>query len=1356
MRKHRSRHRPTVAAVATGLLLFGLPALPAVAAAGDAAAGRPAAASGSAPAHPAGRVTDGDQDTYWQSRGTGPHWVQTDLGRPARVDEVVLQLPEGAAARKQTFAVQGSADGTTFHTLSAEDTRAFRPADDHTVSVAFPASLTRYVRVQFAGATADRPARLAELAVRTAAGDAGRNLAEDRPLRASSHTGDRTADDAGDGDRDSYWQSRKSKRDQWIRTDLGASVGINGAVLKLPADSGARVQNLKLQGSTDGREFTDLTAARDVAFDAAGDHTATLSFDTAVTRHVRVLFTAGSGPARLAELEVHGPAEGDTEPPGAPRDLTRTALPDGRVRLDWRPPDGAGAAGIAGYDVYADGRLRTAVAADATTYVDTPARGEQVTYHVRARDGADNQSPDSNRVTAEARPAAGAVAAEPAPPAPGAAARAAAADPDLAAGKPISASSHVYDFVAANANDGDRATYWEGGGGSYPNTLTVELGAGADVSGVVVQLNPDPIWGPRTQTFSVLGREQGADSFTTLKPSAEYAFDPATGNSVTVPVTGRAADVRLSFTGNTGAPAGQVGELQVLGTAAPNPDLEVTGITHTPADPDETDPVTLSATVHNAGEEPAAATGLDFLLGGEPAGSADVGALAPGATQAVTADVGAHDAGEYDLAAAVDPDDTVVEQDEDNNEYTSPTPLVVSPVQSSDLVAASVDRTPSSPAAGENVDFSVALKNQGTRDSAGGSHAVTLTVRDSAGDPVATLEGAHDGVIAAGATTDPVGLGGWTAANGSYTVKVEVAADVNEVPVKRENNTATESLFVGRGADMPYDMYEAEDAVVAGGAQVVGPNRTIGDVAGEASGRRAVTLDQTGDSVEFTTRASTNTLVTRFSIPDAPGGGGISATLNVYVDGTFHQTLSLTSRYAWLYGAEASPGNNPGAGPARHIYDEANLMLDETVPAGSRIKLQKDAANTSRYAIDFVSLEQVAPQANPDPAAYTVPAGFGHQDVQAALDRVRMDTTGRLQGVYLPPGDYETSSKFQVYGGAVQVVGAGPWYTRFHAPTGQRNTDVGFRADASAAGSAFRGFAYFGNYDTRIDGPGKVFDFRHVSDITIDDIWNEHMVCLYWGANTDNVTISDSRIRNSFADALNMTNGSTGAHVVNNESRATGDDSFALFSAIDAGGADMHGNVYENLTSLLTWRAAGIAVYGGYDNTFRNIRIADTLVYSGITVSSLDFGYPMNGFGTEPTTLENITIERCGGHFWGAQTFPGIWLFSASEVFQGIRINNVDISDPTYSGIMFQTNYVGGRPEHPIKDTILTDVTITGARKSGDAYDAKSGFGLWANEMPEAGQGPAVGEVTFHDLTMRNNAQDIRNTTSTFTINIEP
>ncbi|MGC4865635.1 discoidin domain-containing protein [Micromonospora sp. DT53] len=1155
-------------------------------------------------------------------------------------------------------------------------------------------------------------------------------------MTASSYNQNYVAGNANDGNASTYWESANNAFPQWIQADLGATVSVDRVVLKLPpaSDWQTRTQTLSVLGSTNGSSFTTLKASAGYTFNPSSGNTATVSFTAASTRYVRVQVTGNTGwpAAQLSEVEVYGATGStDTQAPSVPGNLAYTQPASGQIRLTWSASTDN--VGVTGYDVYVNGALRGSVSGSTLTYTDSQADSATVSYYVRAKDAAGNQSANSNTVTrtGTGNPPTGS---------------------NLAVGKPITASGFVHTFVATNANDNNVATYWEGNGN--PSTLTVQLGANASLSQVVVKLNPDPAWGARTQNITVLGRDQGSSSFTTLVGAANYTFNPGSGNTVTIPVSGAAADVRLSIASNTGAPAGQVAEFQVFGTPAPNPDLTVTGMSFSPSAPVETSTITLSATVRNAGSAASGATNVNFYLGSTRVGTASVGGLAAGASTTVSASIGTRDSGSYPLSAKVDESNTVVEQDDTNNSYTNPSPLVVAAVASSDLVASAVAWSPGNPSAGNTVTFSVSIRNAGNQASASGAHGITLTVLNESGTVVRTLTGSYSGVINAGATVGPINLGTWTAANGKYTVRVVLAVDGNELPVKQANNTSDRPLFVGRGANMPYDMYEAEDGVIGGGAAVVGPNREVGDLAGEASGRRAVTLNSTGSYVEFTTRASTNTLVTRFSIPDASGGGGINSTLNVYVNGTFHKAIDLTSRYAWLYGNETSPGNSPSAGGPRHIYDEANVMLNSTVPAGSKIRLQKDPANTTTYAIDFINTEQVAPIANPDPARYTTPGGFTHQDVQNALDRVRMDTTGNLIGVYLPAGNYSTSSKFQVYGKAVQVTGAGPWYTRFVAPSGQENTDIGFRAENSAANSSFKNFAYFGNYTSRIDGPGKVFDFSNVSNIVIDNIWNEHMVCLYWGANTDYITIKNSRIRNMFADGINMTNGSTNNLVSNNDARATGDDSFALFSAIDAGGADMRDNVYENLTSTLTWRAAGVAVYGGYGNTFRNIYIADTLVYSGITISSLDFGYPMNGFGASPPTrFENISIVRAGGHFWGSQTFPAIWVFSASKVFQGIRVSDVDIIDPTYSGIMFQTNYVGGQPQNPITDTVFTNISISGARKSGDAYDAKSGFAIWANPMPEAGQGPAVGSVTFNNLRLSNNAVDIQNPTTTFTIN---
>ncbi|MGW4027431.1 discoidin domain-containing protein, partial [Streptomyces sp. NPDC005009] len=114
---------------------------------------------------------------------------------------------------------------------------------------------------------------------------------------------------------------------------------------------------------------------------------------------------------------------------------------------------------------------------------------------------------------------------------------------NLARDKPIEATSTTQNYVAGNANDDSTATYWESAG--FPASLTVKLGSDADVQAVVVKLNPDSAWGPRTQSLEVLGRASDATGFTSLKARANYAFSPSAGqNTITIPVTGRVSDLR--------------------------------------------------------------------------------------------------------------------------------------------------------------------------------------------------------------------------------------------------------------------------------------------------------------------------------------------------------------------------------------------------------------------------------------------------------------------------------------------------------------------------------------------------------------------------------------------------------------------------------------------------------------------------------------------------------------------------------------------------------------------------------------------------------------------------------------------
>ncbi len=161
-----------------------------------------------------------------------------------------------------------------------------------------------------------------------------------------------------------------------------------------------------------------------------------------------------------------------------------------------------------------------------------------------------------------------------------------------------------------------------------------------------------------------------------------------------------------------------------------------------------------------------------------------------------------------------------------------------------------------------------------------------------------------------------------------------------------------------KGAALPYIEIEAENAATNG--TIIGPDRSNHTLAGEASGRRAVTLSAQGQYVEFTLPQQANSIVVRYSIPDSADGKGITAPLSLYINGQKQTDLTLTSSWSWRYGGYQFT-NNPGDGNPFQMYDEVHRLTGQ-MNAGAKVRLQLDSGDSApSYTIDLADFEQVAP-----------------------------------------------------------------------------------------------------------------------------------------------------------------------------------------------------------------------------------------------------------------------------------------------------------------------------------------------------------------------------------------------------------
>ncbi len=365
------------------------------------------------------------------------------------------------------------------------------------------------------------------------------DLARGKATQASSANGGFPASNAVDGNQASYWESVNNSFPQWLQVDLGAAASVSRIVLKLPTNWGSRVQNIAVSGSTNGSSFAPIVGAAGYTFNPE----VTITFPATTQRYIRLTIASNTGwPAgQISSFEVYGTTSGgDTQPPTAPGNLTSPSKTTNSVSLAWNASTDN--VGVTAYQVRVAGTVVGTTAATSFTVTGlTP--NTAYAFTVTAQDAAGNTSPASNTLN---------VTTNQVPP-----------NTNLALNKPATASSHTQNYTPANAVDGNSSTYWESANNAFPQWIQVDLGAATSISRIVLKLPPPAAWGPRTQTLSVSGSTTGS-SFTTILPTNGYAFSPATGNQVTLtfPATSPRY-VRLTFTGNTGWPAGQLSEYEI-------------------------------------------------------------------------------------------------------------------------------------------------------------------------------------------------------------------------------------------------------------------------------------------------------------------------------------------------------------------------------------------------------------------------------------------------------------------------------------------------------------------------------------------------------------------------------------------------------------------------------------------------------------------------------------------------------------------------------------------------------------------------------------------------------------------------
>ncbi len=550
--------------------------------------------------------------------------------------------------------------------------------------------------------------------------------------------------------------------------------------------------------------------------------------------------------------------------------------------------------------------------------------------------------------------------------------------------------------------------------------------------------------------------------------------------------------------------------------------------------------------------------------------------------------------------------------------------------------------------------------------------------------------------------------------------------------------------------DAPWIRYEAEADACKGQCDFLPYSENKLNVQSEASHKMAASLVNKGDYLEWKYKEAAEGMVIRFSLPDAPQGGGTKGNVALYVDGDKVCDIELDSYHAWQW-------KNPGAGPfnwyfdntpgedrcSRMYYDEKRLLLAEKINKGEKFRLVKTDDNSVPYTIDFVELEPV-------PA----PVGFDEVNDGNAVCYDGVTTLAQFvrqnQGktIYLPKGRYESGESLIFEKDSTKLIGAGSWHTEICYTADPNDVATPHYRDiicsnksncCGARGIYFctksdRRYLNYHNEKTGLSGTacGMAFLGEFGDNFFMEDLWMEHFECATWITYVGRDSkVLNCRIRNNYADGLNIEEGEN-LLIERVNSRNNGDDQIAVHWIPEWNDKPVSTTI-RNCTVELGWRAGGVAVVSGNNLNIHDIHIEDHLE-TGVRFLS---EFPGHVYGAN-VKLHDISILNCGGvggdpleygTYFGSAS-PAISFSNAGWIdINDITLENIDIINPLSYGI-----FIGGSGGSKITGQ-FKNITVKNWRPSFNGQDY---YGLYIDEK-------AAGEISYSNLVLDGDEASKRN-----------